>query len=91
MYYVYVLRNQQRKPSFYIGFTLDPQERCQQHNQGKVPSTRKFRPWKLVYIEGYQNKQDALKREKFLKSGGGYRFIKRQIKYFLESEDGFIE
>lgn len=35
--------------------------------------------WKLVYKEEYTTKTEALKREKFLKSGKGREFLKHII------------
>lgn len=83
MYYVYVIESQIDK-THYIGFTEnEPPKRLKAHNDGKVPSSRNKRPWKIIYLEGYLHKKDALAREKFLKSGSGYRFIKKQLKYYL--------
>ena len=33
----------------------------------------------LSYYEDFINKKDAKKREKFLKSGSGLRFLKKQL------------
>jgi len=44
--------------------------RLAKHNQGKVKSTRPFRPWKIVYYEAYQSEEDAVDREKALKYFG---------------------
>ena len=41
-------------------------------------------PWKLIYYESYLDKADALGREKYLKSGGGRRFLKSQLRHYLE-------
>ncbi|NLI23250.1 MAG: GIY-YIG nuclease family protein, partial [Bacteroidales bacterium] len=38
-------------------------ERLEEHNAGATTSTRRGRPWKLVYIEPYESKTDAIKRE----------------------------
>jgi putative endonuclease len=38
--------------------------------------TFKYRPWKLIYTEVFQNKSEALKREKWLKTGIGRNLIK---------------
>jgi putative endonuclease len=87
MYYVYVLRSQIDK-EFYIGFTtLVPAERLISHNSGQVTSTKMRRPLELIYFEAYINEQDALGREKFLKSGSGHKYINRQLSHFLRIDD----
>jgi len=85
MYHVYVIESQIDK-SHYIGFTeKNPFIRLNEHNHGKVTSSKNKRPRELVYYEGYNNKKDALLREKFLKGGSGHTFLKNQLKYYLQS------
>lgn len=83
-YYVYLLESEMDK-SWYIGFTLGITNRLLAHNSGKNASTKHKRPWRMIYFEAYVNKQDALGREKFLKSGSGRMFLKKQLKNYLES------
>jgi len=86
MYYVvYIIENTLNK-SWYIGFTKDLKQRIKDHNSKKSPYTSKLDgKWVLIYAELYLCKKDALGREKFLKSGSGRNFIKRQIKNYLEN------
>jgi len=42
---------------------------------------------KLIYFEAYLNQSDALGREKFLKSGSGHRFIKKQLNNYLAKNE----
>jgi putative endonuclease len=54
--------------TFYTGWTTDPERRVAQHNKGigaKYTSTR--RPVKLVYLETYLNRAEAMKRELAIK------------------------
>ncbi len=78
MYYVYLLYSKTRK-QVYKGSTSNLKNRFEQHNAGEVASTRIGIPWILVYYEAFVNKTDALREEKFLKSGKG----KERIKYLL--------
>jgi len=39
----------------------------QQHNNGETHYTSNKSPWKLVYVELFENKTEALRREKNLK------------------------
>jgi len=78
MYYTYVLRSE-ADHNLYIGFTEDLEKRLIQHNEGKVPSTEKRRPFKLIYYEACNIKDDAIAREKALKTGFGRAYLKRRI------------
>ena len=78
-YSVYVLISQQNN-SYYIGFTSkDPRVRLSEHNLGKNKYTNLHKPYRLVYYELNYCKSCALKREKFLKSGQGKKFIRLLI------------
>ena len=82
MYYVYVIRSKKDK-QFYTGFTGELQNRLQEHNSGRVPSTKTRIPFELVYYEACLNEKDALAREKYLKSGMGKRYQRNRLKSFL--------
>ncbi len=61
----------------YIGFTSNLLERFKSHNElGTKGYTIKFRPWTVIHIEFFTEKKQAMKREKFLKSGKGRLFVK---------------
>lgn len=60
-----------------MGFTKDVESRLKQHNSGKTKSTKPYRPWILLFVEEFDSKEEALKREKWLKSGIGREFIKK--------------
>ena len=63
----------------YIGITANLQRRITQHNRGNIatPSTINRGPFKLVYYEVIENRIEARKREKYFKTGGGRRFLKK--------------
>lgn len=81
-YYVYVLESL-KDNSWYIGFTSNLEKRFCQHNQKESKATKLKSPYKIIYSEAYLNKKDAKGREKFLKSGSGRKFLKRQLKNYL--------
>ncbi len=56
--------------------TSNIQKRITYHNNGKVKSTKSKIPWKIVYNETAINREDARKREKYLKSAAGRKFRK---------------
>ena len=84
-FYVYVLkslRNQKR----YVGSTrISPQERLKQHNYGCNQWTKENRPFELIYHEEYQTMTEARKREIFLKSGIGRKFLNQILVQKIES------
>jgi len=82
MYYAYVIQSQKDK-QLYTGFTRDLQNRLQEHNEGRVPATKKRGPFELIYYEACLNEQDGLAREKYLKSGMGKRYLRNRLRRFL--------
>ncbi len=81
-YYVYALLSD-KDGYFYIGYTNDLRKRMTEHEQGKVHSTKSRLPAKLVYYEACLNQQDATRREKYLKSSWGKRYLKNRISNYL--------
>jgi len=74
MFIVYVLRSEKDNKR-YVGFTENLTRRLFEHNSGLVTSTKNRRPFKLIYTEQFENKQEAMKREKFFKSHQGRNFL----------------
>ncbi|MCL4523851.1 MAG: GIY-YIG nuclease family protein [Acidobacteria bacterium] len=70
MFTVYVLKSLSMGRR-YVGSTANLEARLQQHNQGRVRSTRGGRPWKVVYTEVFETNSEARRREISLKSGKG--------------------
>ena len=82
MHYVYVLRSRS-DGIMYTGCTGDLRERIKQHAAGSVPSTVKRIPLDLIYYEGCLDSSDAYKREQYLKTAYGKRYLKSRLgKYF---------
>ena len=82
MYYVYFLfLNNER---IYKGITSDLKRRINEHKLGKVTSTKYKRPIKLIHYEAYLLKEDAERREEYLKTTYGRRDIKRQLSSLLK-------
>jgi putative endonuclease len=84
MHYVYVLRSV-TDDGFCIGYSANLRERFKQHLQRNSLATAYRGRWKLIYYEAYVEQSDALGREKYLKSGGGRRFLRSQLKNYLET------
>ena len=82
MIYVYVLRSI-ADGQLYTGCTRDLRDRMSLHNTGKVPSTKHRRPFELIYYEACLNEKDAFRREKYLKTTYGKRYIKSRCKNYF--------
>lgn len=82
MFYVYILQSL-RDNSLYTGSTNNLKRRFFEHNNGESKSTKSLRPWKLIYYESYLIEKDARKREVFLKSGSGKRYLDKQLNYYF--------
>ncbi len=64
----------------YIGETESLISRFYSHNKlSNKGFTTRYRQWFVILVEFYQTKQEALKREKELKSGQGREWIRREI------------
>ena len=77
MFFVYVIRSTVNG-HFYVGFSEDIDRRLAEHNSGKTRSTKPYRPWELFFFETVSSKEEARKREVYLKSGVGKEYIKRK-------------
>ncbi|RLD65936.1 MAG: GIY-YIG nuclease family protein [Bacteroidetes bacterium] len=77
MFTVYVLYSENFN-KIYIGFTSNLEQRLLSHNRlGKKGWTVKFRPWTLIHTEEFDEKKDAMRREKQLKSSRGRDWIRK--------------
>ena len=64
----------------YTGFTSNLIERFKSHNHlGTKGYTVKFRPSMVIHVEFFSSKSEAMKREKYLKTGIGREFIQNLI------------
>ena len=82
MHYVYVLQSEV-DARFYTGCTGNLRKRLQEHNGAKVVSTRGRGPLTLVYYEACLNEQDAFRREKYLKTTYGKRYLRVRCKNYF--------
>ena len=78
MEFVYILRSEKDR-KLYIGLTNNLTRRLEEHNTGRVFSTKGRKPMKIVRVEEYSNRKEAAEREKFLKTGQGRELLKKII------------
>jgi putative endonuclease len=77
MYYTYYLLSLVNR-DLYIGSTDNIKKRFAQHNKGRVKSTKYYRPWKLLGFEEFASRNEAVKRERFLKNHQQKDLLKRK-------------
>jgi predicted GIY-YIG superfamily endonuclease len=77
VYFVYVIECEDG--SLYKGWTSDIQRRWKEHNSGSGAEwTRKHKPIRILYLEECSSEEEALQREKYLKSGIGREWLKQR-------------
>jgi putative endonuclease len=74
MYYVYVISSINRN-YIYVGISDNLARRIKQHNSGYEKTTKPYRPLKLLLVESYPNRLLARKREIYLKTSSGKRYL----------------
>jgi len=77
--YVYILQSEADPKRFYTGGTHDLRERLKCHNNGKVPHTAKWRPWRIKTYIALSNSTRAIEFERYLKSASGRAFLKKRL------------
>ena len=78
MVWVYIIQSVQDK-GYYIGITKDTKVRLNSHNAGKVRSTKKRKPFILLYTEKFLNYNEARTREIEIKSYKGGNELRKLI------------
>jgi putative endonuclease len=79
MYTVYVIENQ--KGERYVGHTQNMFRRLDEHNTGRgCRYTKRAIDWRVVYVETSFSRSEAMKREKYLKTGCGREWLKERLK-----------
>jgi putative endonuclease len=79
MFTTYVLYSQ-KFDKIYIGHTADLITRFYFHNELAIKGyTIKYRPWIVVYVEFFDTRSQAMKREKELKSSRGRNYIREKV------------
>ena len=64
---------------YYIGSSANPEERLKKHLSNHRGFTSKAKDWFICYLEAFEEKTGALKREKQLKRWKNREMIQRLI------------
>jgi putative endonuclease len=84
MPFTYVLQSLTTR-HYYTGAAANLEIRLAQHNSDQTRSTKFRGPWVVVHREEFATIAEALRRERFLKSGKGRDFLRQILKPKLES------
>ncbi len=76
-FYVYMLKNESKRPLTYVGYTNNIRKRLKLHNTGRGAKFTKGRKWKLIYKEKFNTKNEAISREYYIKNN---RSLRNKIK-----------
>ena len=80
MFYVYLLRSESSPSQVYTGFTEDLRQRLAEHNSGKSPHTRQYRPWAVETYLAFSDRSQAQTFERYLKTGSGIAFANKRLR-----------
>ena len=80
MFAVYVLRSLKNKKRYIGQSSKDVFIRLKEHNRGCNKWTRENGPFTIIHFEYYETRTEAIKREHFLKSGQGRKWLDENIK-----------
>ena len=89
-YYVYILYSL-KDGKKYTGYTQNLPSRVEAYQVDRVHSTKHRRPFELIYFEACINQQDALKREKYLKTHYGKMFLGNRLKSYFTGQEKIWE
>jgi putative endonuclease len=78
MWYVYILRSV-TDSALYIGSTNDIERRLNEHNTGKVESTKNRKPLNLEAYIAVKDKNKAIELEQYLKTGSGRAILNKRF------------
>ncbi len=87
-FYVYVLESL-KDGDRYIGYTSNLRKRLKEDKRGLSFSTKFRLPFRLIYFEGCLNSEDAKRREDYLKTTQGRRFLGLRLLQYQRSKTAF--
>ena len=82
MFYVYIIESL-TSSKWYYGFTCDPDQRLEAHNNGLNKSTANKGPWSYIFKRPFSLKSEAQKFEIYLKKTRNKAYIRAQFGEFF--------
>jgi len=83
VYFVYIIYSGEFD-RYYIGQTENLAQRLDQHMEGKSKYTSRAKDWEIKYVEEFESREAAMKREREIKKKKSRKFIE----YLIEKEKG---
>ncbi|MFQ5603902.1 MAG: GIY-YIG nuclease family protein [bacterium] len=77
-HFVYILHSE-KLDRYYVGVSHAPEIRLFYHNSGKGGWSKRGIPWRLVFVEEFSSRSEALKRERFIKKQKSRVFLEELI------------
>ena len=69
--------------TFYTGMSKGLERRLEEHNNGNSRYTKAYLPWKIIYFEEHKDWEESRKREKYLKSAAGKKWLTKKLELHL--------
>jgi putative endonuclease len=79
MPFVYILRSESTK-RLYVGSTMELTSRLSDHNAGNTASTKRERPWKVIYREEFGTLSEARRRERQIKGWKSPEYMRKTLR-----------
>lgn len=70
--------------NIYVGSTANLEERVVSHNSGRVKSTKAYQPWELMESREFKSRSEAVKQERFLKTGQQKEILRRKYGHVVK-------
>lgn len=78
-YFVYLIGcRKHHKLTTYVGYTNNLKKRINLHNKGKGAKFTRGRKWKLLYMEKFFTKKEAITRECYIKKNRKFRNLLKE-------------
>lgn len=77
MFYVYIIKSV-KNGFIYVGSSEDVTKRLTLHNNGRVKSTKAYRPWCILEVREFKTRSEAVKEELFLKTGQQKELLRKK-------------
>ena len=78
MWFVYIIGSVNSRYK-YIGCTKNLKRRLIEHNNGTCSASKPYKPFRLLTYIAVEDKNKAIKLEKYLKTGSGSAFLKKRL------------
>jgi putative endonuclease len=61
--------------TYYTGITNNLVRRWKEHKEGKSSYLSKFKPKEVIFIESFNTRREAARKERYIKKVGAYKYL----------------